>query len=217
MTNIEAIIFIEWSLFNKVQGEDGRASCQDDYGTFEIMRKSQFLCWDTATLDSYLNDLQIARRDGRNLIQEKYARMMVSTAPEQYASFAHTLPVLSCAQRMTIEGIVAQQLVWRDVFAVKYPRLSSLSRLIRSEEDRPHETSFETYLCGELGTYSAETLQCYAKMIDHYVIAGKNITMAAMGQTALLYGYRDLAAAEEKLPGAQEPARDDLARLRVSH
>jgi hypothetical protein len=201
MTKIEAIISIEWSLFNKVQGEDGRASCQDDFGTFEIMRKSQFLSWDPATLDSYLNDLQIARRDGRNLIQEKYARMMASTAPEQYASFAHTLPELSHVQRMTIEEIVAQQLAWRDVFAVEYPHLSSQSRLIRSEEDTPYETSFETYLRGELGTYSAETLQCYAKMIDHYVIAGKNITMAAMSQTAMLYGYRDLASAEEKLAG----------------
>lgn len=199
MTNIEAIISIEWSLFNKVQGEGGRTSCQDDFGTFEIMRKSQFLAWDTDTLNSYLEDLQRARRVGRNLIQEKYARMMASTAPGQYATFEHTLPALSVAQHTTIEAIITQQLAWRNAFGADYPRMSSRARLIRTDEDLPQETSFETYLRGELGTYSEETLRCYAKMVDDYVRDGKNITTATMNQTAMLYGYQDLAMAEERL------------------
>jgi len=199
MTNIEAIIALEWSFFNKVQGEDGRATCQDDFNTFAIMRKSQFLCWDTETLDSYLNDLQIARREGRNLIQEKYARMMASTAPEQYAAFAHTLPALSPEQRAGIESIVAQQVAWREAFAAAYPHMSGQARLIHSEEDTPHETSFETYLRGELGTYSQATLRAYGQMIEACAARGENLTASIMGHTAMLYGYADLSAAERSL------------------
>lgn len=199
MTIIDEIISLEWSFFDKVHNEGGRASCQDDFETFEIMRKSQFLCWDPATLESYLADLQTAGKLGRNLIQEKYARMMASTAPAQYATFAHTLPVLSPWQLATIEAIIEQQVVWREAFAAEYPHMSSQSRLIRTKEDTPYETSFETYLRGELGTYSEATLQAYKKLIDDYAGKGGNITTSTMNQTAILYGYKDLAAAERRL------------------
>ena len=42
---IEAVVDIEWIQFQQVHNEGGRASCQDDRETFEIMRKSQFLAW----------------------------------------------------------------------------------------------------------------------------------------------------------------------------
>ncbi|MBS1209743.1 MAG: hypothetical protein H6R19_2141 [Proteobacteria bacterium] len=199
MTIIDEIIALEWSAFDKVHNEGGRANCQDDFGTFEIMRKSQFLCWDETTLNSYLADLQTARQLGRNLIQEKYARMMASTAPAQYASFAHTLPTLTPWQLATIETIITQQVAWRLEFAAAYPLMSSQARLIRTEEDTPYETSFETYLRGELGTYSAATLQAYQNMIAAYSRRGENITATTMNHTAILYGYAGLAEAERKL------------------
>jgi len=199
MTIIDDIISLEWRAFDKVHNEGGRANCQDDFGTFEIMRKSQFLCWDDATLNGYLADLHAAQQVGRNLIQEKYARMMASTAPAQYASFAHTLPALTPWQLATIETIIAQQVAWRVEFAASYPLMSSQARLIRTAEDTPYETSFETYLRGELGTYSAATLQAYQNMIEAYASKGENITAATMNHTAMLYGYASLAEAESKL------------------
>ncbi len=199
MTIIDDIVALEWAAFGKVHNEGGRAACQDDFETFEIMRKSQFLCWDDATRAAYRADLQEASQLGRNLIQEKYARMMASTAPAQYATFAHTLPPLSAAQLATIEAIIARQLEWRLAFAADYPHMSSQARLIRSAEDTPYETSFETYLRGELGTYSAVTLQAYQDMIEAYAARGENLTAATMHQTAILYGYQSLAEAERKL------------------
>lgn len=199
MNSIDEIIALEWSFFDKVQNEGGRANCQDDFETFQIMRKSQFLCWDEVTTASYLADLHHAKEVGRNLIQEKYARMMASTAPAQYAQFAHTLPALSPWQLTTIEAIIRQQLVWREAFAVSHPQMSNQARLIHTAEDTPYETSFETYLRGELGTYSAQTLQAYQNMILAYAQAGKNITVATMDQTAKLYGYPDLDTAERML------------------
>ena len=199
MTIIDDIISLEWRAFDKVHNEGGRANCQDDFGTFEIMRKSQFLCWDAPTLNGYLADLHAAQQVGRNLIQEKYARMMVSTAPAQYASFAHTLPALTPWQLATIETIITQQVAWRLEFAAAYPQMSSQARLIRTAEDTPYETSFETYLRGELGTYSAATLLAYQSMIEAYASQGENLTTMTMNHTAMLYGYASLAEAESKL------------------
>ncbi|KAF7597980.1 MAG: hypothetical protein CGU28_15540 [Candidatus Dactylopiibacterium carminicum] len=199
MSIIDDIVQLEWQAFDKVDNEGGRASCQNDFGTFNIMRKSQFLAWDTATLMSYRNDLQTAARLGRNLVQEKYARMMASTAPEEYAGFAHLLPPLNTWQQRTIERIVETQLGWREAFAREYPRLSDQARAIRTEEDTAGTTSFETYLRGELGTYSEETLAAYARMVDEYEAEERNLTCETMAHTAKLYGYDGLQAAEDKL------------------
>lgn len=199
MSIVDDIITLEWQAFDKVQNLGGRANCQDDFETFQIMRKSQFLCWDSVTLASYHADLLEALRVGRNLIQEKYARMMASTAPAEYAVFAHTLPALTAWQIATIEQVIRQQLVWREAFAVDFPHMSSQARLIRTEEDSPYGTSFETYLRGELGTYSEATLRAYEQMIGAYLARGENLTRATMNQTAILYGYAGLEAAEARL------------------
>lgn len=199
MSIVDDIVALEWRFMTVLQNEGGRANCQDDFGTFQIMRKSQFLCWDPMTLDSYLADLTEAHRVGRNLVQEKYARMMASTAPEAYAAFAHTLPPLSAWQRDTIEAIIRTQLAWREEFARQYPHMSNQARLIHTAEDTPYETSFETYLRGELATYSEDTLRCYQTLVEGYARNGRNLTAASMNQTAQLYGYRDLADAEHRL------------------
>ena len=100
---IEAVVDIEWIQFQQVHNEGGRASCQDDRETFEIMRKSQFLAWTEEVLESYLQDLRDAWKEGWNLLTEKYARMMESTAPEEYERFREILPKRS-GKRIRIAG-----------------------------------------------------------------------------------------------------------------
>ena len=80
---IDRIIQLEWKQFDAVQNEGGRASCQDDFKTFEIMRKSQFLVWPAKVLESYEKDVLEAGKKGWNLISEKYARMIEFTNPAQ--------------------------------------------------------------------------------------------------------------------------------------
>lgn len=199
MSLIDDIVRLEWEAFDKVQNEGGRANCQDDFETFSIMRRSQFLTWDVATLASYDVDLERAALSGRNLVQEKYARMMASTAPARHAEFAYLLPPLSAWQRIAISRIVDAQLAWRALFAQDYPRLSRLARSMRSDDDTAAITSFETYLRGELATYSEETLRAYAKMIDDALDEGRNLTTESMTHTARFYGYASLDAAERRL------------------
>ena len=56
MDLIEAIVQLEWKQFDKVQNEGGRADCQDDYQTFSIMRKSQYMTWPEELLSSFYGD-----------------------------------------------------------------------------------------------------------------------------------------------------------------
>ena len=88
----EQIVALEWRQFQQVQNEGGRADCQEDPETFRIMRKSQFLVWTQEALDSYLEDIREAEEKNWNLLTEKYARMMKSTAPKRYAELERWMP-----------------------------------------------------------------------------------------------------------------------------
>ena len=80
---IARIIEIEWDMFQHVNNIGGRASCQDNKRTFVIMRQSQFENWTDELLHAYLVYIVKAEAEGRNLIAEKYGRMM------KYLSLIH--------------------------------------------------------------------------------------------------------------------------------
>ena len=196
---IEAIIKEEWNQFDKVKNEGGRASCQDDWNTFYVMRKSQYLAWNDELLASYLGDLMDAGAKGWNLIMEKYARMEESTAPEKYAELAKDLPVRSEERIKIQEEIIKIQVAWMEEFAMKYPKMAGNARSIHTSEDNMYNTSYETYLRGELGTYSDETFVLYGRFIVDLNRRGENLAKTIMTNTALLYGYENLDMAEERL------------------
>lgn len=195
----EELITLEWQNFDQVKNEGGRADCQDDWGTFSIMRKSQYLTWTEEMLLSYIEDFQTAMRNGWNLITEKYGRMMESTAPRRFEEIKEQLPVLPEEKKVIIDEIVKIQVSWMEEFANEYPYMAGNSRVIHTTEDTMFSTSFETYLRGELGTYSDKTLDLYGRFIVSYLQAGKNLTKEIMTNTALLYGYESLEKAEELL------------------
>ena len=78
----EAIVRHEWDQFQRTNNEGGRAACQGNWPVFHQMRLAQFLTWERPLLTSYAADLDAADHVGRNLVTEKYGRMMASTAPE---------------------------------------------------------------------------------------------------------------------------------------
>jgi hypothetical protein len=65
---INKIVELEWLFFQSTQNAGGRADCQDDRATFEIMRSSQAKVWSEAALESYLNDLDTAMAEGKILL-----------------------------------------------------------------------------------------------------------------------------------------------------
>ena len=195
---IEQIVEMEWEMFQNVRNTGGRAACQDDFETFDVMRKSQFLTWDLPLLESYWQDLQEGKAQGRNLVMEKYAYMMESTAPKEYEAIATGLPKISEEKQAMVEQIVAIQVGWREEFAEKYPHLSGQARIIHTSEDTLYDISFETYLRGELKTYSMQTLVLYGRRIVAFVQEQKNMTEEIMRYTTAFYGYKTLEDAEIK-------------------
>lgn len=195
---IEQIVEMEWEMFQNVRNTGGRAACQDDFETFDVMRKSQFLIWDLPLLESYWQDLQEGKAQGRNLVMEKYAYMMESTAPKEYEAIATGLPKISEEKQAMVEQIVAIQVGWREEFAEKYPHLSGQARIIHTSEDTLYDISFETYLRGELKTYSMQTLVLYGRRIVAFVQEQKNMTEEIMRYTTEFYGYKTLEDAEIK-------------------
>lgn len=196
---VEQIVALEWQQFDQVKNEGGRADCQDDFMTFSIMRKSQYLTWDTELLESYLRDLEEANATGWNLIMEKYARMMKSTASLQYEKLKAQLPVRSDKRIAIQEAIIQIQVTWMEEFAKKYPQMAQNARSIHTSEDTAYNTSYETYLRGEMGCYSEETFILYGRFIANLLKEGKNLAYETMNHTALLYGYESVEEAEKLL------------------
>lgn len=198
MDMIDKVIAEEWSQFDKVENEGGRADCQDDYKTFSIMRKAQYMTWSKEMLESFYADLIAAKNSGWNLIMEKYARMMQSTNPLGYARLEKDLPVINEDRIRIQEEIIKIQVGWMEDFAKLYPKLAGNMRTIRTSSDTSFNTSYETYLRGELCTYSEKTMLLYASFIIGLLKAGRNLAIETMGNTAKMYGFESLKEAEEK-------------------
>lgn len=196
---VEEIVKMEWEAFDKVENEGGRASCQNNFPTFSIMRKSQYLAWKEDMLIQYLMDFKEADLRGWNMITEKYARMMESTAPEKYNALKEKLPFLSDEKKAIIEEIVKVQVEWMEEFAAQNPKMAQNARTIHTSEDSESDTSYETYLRGEISTYSDTMLLLYGRFIAETAKKGQNLAEIIMTNTAHLYGYASLMEAEASL------------------
>lgn len=194
---VDAIVKLEFEAFDKVENEGGRASCQNNFKTFKIMRSSQYLTWYYPMLLQYYYDFDREFSYGHNLITEKYGRMMASTAPEKYEEIKDNFPAISPEKATIIEQIVKIQVDWMDDFAKRFPKLANQARSIHTIEDNAYNTSYETYLRGEISTYSDRMLELYGRFIVGLFQKGENLADQTMLNTAKMYGYDSLEAAEE--------------------
>ncbi len=197
-----SIVETEWRLFDQVQNIGGRASCQDDRTTFEIMRSSQLEAWSEQMRESYAQDLRLAQREGRNPLSEKYAYMMQRTDPAGFAAIRDRIPPRSAQKDVLIDAICAAHVAWLESLALRYPRLVGQGRAIRRQLDSLTVTSFETYLWGELATYSRQTLELYAAYVEKLRRAGKNMNEMILKNTTDQYGFASLEEAERRLAGS---------------
>ncbi|MBR5319061.1 MAG: DUF4125 family protein [Peptococcaceae bacterium] len=198
---IAQIVAQEWAMFNDVQNNGGRADCQNNPKEFEIMRSSQLKTWSEDVLKSYLNDLVTAAYMGRNMLTEKYAYMMETTHPIEFQEIKQFLPEVPPQIRAKIDEIVDINLDWQQEADEKYPNLRAKGRPLSSKEDSPYVTSFETYLRGELKTYSADTVM---KLHAHTLACLEkkyNMAIANLQNMIGQLGYASLEEANEKMAG----------------
>lgn len=196
---IRRIIDTEWEMFQNVENIGGRAGCQDDRETFYIMRLSQYENWSCDMIEIYSEFLASCAAEGRNLVTEKYARMMAYTDPHYYSKYLRDrLPSVPAANYKMINGIVKQMIMWEEAMAEKYPRLAGVSRPIRSDADKYGFTSMETYARGELETYPAPLLLAYERHIEDLRSRGLSMAENILSTMVALYGYESIEEAENR-------------------
>lgn len=179
---MDRIINIELAMFLTVPTA-GPSSCQEYPEEFRRNRKAQFLTWSGKTLSSYLDDLMSARAKGVNLMTIKYARM------------GKQIPCIN--DNPLIGRIVDVQTGWqKDMFA-RYPNLMQGARAIESLRDTGMHTSFESYLRGELETYSENTLRLLYEDIVEYLNDNVNMNERVYDFLVMDLGYTSLEEAEK--------------------
>ena len=190
---INKILEKEWKYFSNLNNIGGRADCQDNREDFIIMRKSQWETFNEETLLSYLEDLN----SKNNPLFQKYAQMMKYNSPEEYKKIKDILEKASEEKTDLVNKIMFIYMEWEKEFFESYPIFSSMGRPLYSSEDDNIETSIETYLRGELLSYSEKTLKLYL----NYVIDNKekniNLAIKNMDNLARMQGFNDSDEVEE--------------------
>lgn len=180
----EKILELELVMFLSVPTTH-RYRCQEDPESFKLHRKAQFAAWSAPALESYLIDLQQARAAGRNLLAIKYARM------DNLLPCENTSP--------WIDTIVELALAGQEQFISRFPFLMRGARPLSKQEDAPGLTSFETYLRGELETYSEKTLKLLHDDMTALQKSGSSLSEATYRYLAGQWGFDSLETLEKTL------------------
>ncbi len=197
---VNRIIQLEWGMFTNAQNNGGRASCQDDWPTFEIMRRSQHMVWAMDTLESYCADLEEAIGRGENLVAYKYGYMMRVTYPEEYEVIKVMLPPITGEKTDIVDEIAEAHAKWAAEKAEKYPLVSGVGRP-QTSQPGGRWAAIDNYLYSELLTYSVPTLVLCLRDTRAALERGENLSMKIVENTAKLYGYPSLDVLEQSMKG----------------
>ena len=179
---LKKIIDIELEMFIAVNSRQ-ESGCQKHPESFRLHRWVQFLPWSYEALLSYLNDLIRAKSEGQNLMTLKYARM------------ENLIPNIN--RNPLIDKIVSIQHNWQSEMFSKYPYFMRGARPLSSTVKTSMMTSFETYLRGELETYSDKTLSLLFADIEYMIDKGINMAEETYKALVRASGIKSLEEAEK--------------------
>ena len=149
-------------------------------------------------LHSYLEDCKKAYEEGRNLLFEKYGRMMESTFPEEYEKIKEYLPAVE-EKKPLVEEIVKINLEWDAQMLQEYPNLRKRGRVMTTAQDSVMAgSSMESYLRCELLTYSMHTLELIGQETREAYKKGDSLLKETIANETQFYGYASLEEAEAK-------------------
>lgn len=175
---IAEILHYELAMFLGVPYENKQGSCQQYPNAFTVMRKVSHIVQNTDYLSSYLEDLQQAALNNRNLMIEKYALMATTSIGN--------IPKDSLYQK-----IISQEQIWRAEIQKLYPHI-----LKDTEQD------FTLYLFCELQTLSEKSCNLYYENILKAVNENRNLIIERYEWLMKFLGYPSLAEKEQQLKNA---------------
>ena len=167
------IVAIELRMFLTVQ-TSGPTTCQEQPETFKLMRRAGFHVLSAETLQSYLQDLEEALDEDRNLVTLKYARI------------DELIPCLN--DNPIIGKIVGIEERWFKELEKKYPAT------FRNRAD----FAAGIYLRSELETYSDRTLELYLKDLTKALDEGINLTAERYTYLFKQLGYNSIDDMEQE-------------------
>ena len=131
-------------------------------------------------LAAYLIELTAAKRKGRNLLTEKYARMDNLIPP------INTNPL--------IDKIVGIETAWQEEIRRRYPAL--YQRSCRSTDPGDDGMNFSIYMRCELETYGDTAIEIYYEWVDQAWRAGMNYSLTMLNHIVLNSGFKSIVEAE---------------------
>lgn len=183
---LQKILELEWEFFDKVNGLNGRAVCQDDSYMFIVMRLAQHLLFSKETRLSILNDYEAMKIEGVNPIEGKYARMMKYTDEKMYEKNLSMLPNVSPIKRQKIMDLI--KLFEKSLVEIK-SELPNTIKNTRPFENTGKSISSLSYFYAELTFFSYRTLRlmkkdviamnnptCVERIFQNTVILNKYLT-----------------------------------------
>ncbi len=193
---VRQIISEEYQMFSNVQNIGGRASCQDDFDTFYIMRSAQHSIFGMRTLESYFNDIREAQMEGRNLIAEKYSWMMEETDPAWFAEkLKPYLPKASERKMLLAERMTQVFMGCYESVKEKYPNMLAFGR---SPYDNQDGASIQLYFSSELKTWSEATLLLACQDIISHLEGHQNPVCMIYEKMMDLYSHMALETVKER-------------------
>ena len=169
---ITDVVSNEWEMFTNTNNIGRRSSCQDQKGNFIASRAAYWNMFDEQVLSSYLNDLSNAKSNKINLAAQKYGYMMESTDPDYFKTIKHLLVPVSDKKLKLVDSIMLIYMKWEE--SLISSSLDNKNRVLYKQYDSKYNTSVETYMKGELTSYSEETLSLILAQFLKNVSDGEN-------------------------------------------
>ena len=169
---ITDVVSNEWEMFTNTNNIGRRSSCQDQKGNFIASRAAYWNMFDEQVLSSYLNDLSNAKSNKINLAAQKYGYMMESTDPDYFKTIKHLLVPVSDKKLKLVDSIMLIYMKWEE--SLISSSLDNKNRVLYKQYDSKYNTSVETYMRGELTSYSEETLSIILAQFLKNVSDGEN-------------------------------------------
>lgn len=162
---LRELVQLEWVHFDTVQGMGGRAACQDDAVGFFVHRVAQYLSFPRESIMGVRDDVVAADAAGRNVIREKYARMMEMTDPVAFArDWSGRLEAPSPVKRCVLNEIES---ALRSMLDTAQGELPATAQHVRGSITQPKLISSIGYYVCEIQSYSLSTLKCLRDGLRH--------------------------------------------------